>query len=532
MAVEIIPEATPFTETAALTSQLTPRPQPSARTTSVHRRPAPGTRSTPLAPPSEDGGKSKVMTIAMIAGGVLVLGIGGCLFFGKSGKKQGGGAAAVTSILSKDPPKVSFQLPQDRAYPPVDQAMSLFYVGNTGVLTNRKGSNGRPAVANTNDVVVEWHDISERGGDNILRAFSGSADYAPKRVNWPEAAKGGSPRAGRAVLDFRPRNGQPCALVLDSPGSESVNMPFAPGDVPGGDAGLTVVVAFQADPSRLPTRVFMLGDGDGTTVSMRVDTKKNLVVEIKSPGGSPVITSTAVDGTIASLALLTWNSKTNAVELRARDSMGMAYTSSGVRATAPVNPLAQLQIGSGDGAAKDHFSGYLAELFVYSIALKGDQLQQIDGRVRDYYFLPPPPAPLKQRLKSKLAWIEPRDAWVLDASHKSGDAPKVVDGDTVSRWTTGAAMQGKEFFTVQLPSETDIAGLAIDSQGNYQDYARKYRIELSTDGKAWGKPVAEGNGSALTEITFKPQRARYVRISQTATSGAHWSINELVLFKP
>lgn len=533
VAVEIIPEATAFTETAALTGHLTPQRPPGSRTSGVHRQPAPpsGTRSTPLVP-AQAGGKSKIPMIAMIAGGVLVLGIGGCLFFGKSGKSgKSGGPSVISSIISSDPPKVSFQLPQDRPFPPVDQAIALFYVGNTGSLTNRKGGNGKPAVANTNDVVVEWHDLSERGGDNILRAFSNSADHAPKRVNWPEA-KGGTPRAGRAVLDFRARDGRPCALVMDDTGKESINMPFAPGDVTGGDAGLTVAVAFQADSSRLPTRVFTLEDGGGTSVSLRVDEKKNIVAEIKSPGGSPTLTSTSVDGTVASLAFLTWNSKTNAVELRARDAAGRSYTSSGVKATAPVEPLTSFQIGRGEGSTQDQFNGFLAELFVYSIALKPDQLQQIDGRVRDYYFVPAPPSPLKTRMKSKKAWVEPRSDWTLDASHKKGDAAKVVDGDTASRWSTGAPMQGHEFFIVQLPAETDIAGLAIDSQGNYQDYIRKYSIHVSMDGKTWGNPVAEGTGSALTEIGFKTQRTRYVRITQMGTSGSPWGINELVLLKP
>lgn len=533
MAVEVIPEATAFTETAALTGHLTPQRPPGSRTTGVHRQPAPpvGTRSTPLVPP-QGGGKSKIPMIAMIAGGVLVLGIGGCLFFGKSGKSgKSSGPSVIASIISSDPPKVSFQLPQDRPFPPADQAIALFYVGNTGSLTNRKGSSGKSAVANTNDVVVEWHDLSERGGDNILRAFSNSPEHAPKRINWPEA-KGGGPRAGRAVLDFRPRDGNPCALVMDDTGKESVNMPFAPGDVPGGDAGLTTVVAFQADATRLPTRIFTLEDGSGTSVSMRVDEKKNIVAEIKSPGGSPTLTSTSVDGTIASLAFLTWNSKTNAVELRARDASGKSFTSSGGKATAPVEALTSFQIGRGEGSSQDQFSGFLAELFVYSIALKPDQIQQIDGRVRDYYFVPAPPSGLKQRLKSKKAWIEPRSEWTFDASHKTGDAAKVADGDTTTRWTTGSAMQGHEYFIVQLPAETEIAGLAIDSQANNQDYIRKYVIHVSMDGKTWGKPVVEGNGSALTEISFKPQRARFLRITQMGKSGSHWGINELVLFKP
>lgn len=531
--MDVIPEPTGFTETAALTSALAPRRVPTGHTAAVPRQP--GARSAPLAAP-QGAGKPKVPMIALIAGGVVVLAVAGWFIFGKSdkaGPPKGSSSVLSSMGIGSAPPKVSFQLPQDRAFPPVDQGIALFYVGNTGILTNRKGGDGRPAVANPNDVVMEWHDLSERGNDNVLRAHSNSADHAPKRINWPEAATGGTPRAGRTVLDFRPRNGKPCAMLLDDPGKESSNMPFAPGEIAGSDPGLTIIVAFQADASRLPTRIFTFADDDNTSVSIRVDEKKNIVAEVKGPGGSPTLTSTSVDGTIAGMAFLTWNAKTDVVELRARDSAGRTFTSTGGKASVPGKPLTSLQVGSVKDGGENQFSGYLAEFFVYSVALRADQVQLIDGRVRDYYFVPAAPAPLKTRLKSKKNWIEPRDGWKLAASHKKEDCPKTVDNNTASRWSTGGPVKGGEWFTIELPAETSIGGVAIDSQGNYQDYLRKYRIEVSNDGKDWGKPVTEGSGSALTEITFsKPVLGRFLRITQTSSSGTPWGINELALFQP
>lgn len=316
-------------------------------------------------------------------------------------------------------------------------------------------------------------------------------------------------------------------------------MPFGSSNVPGSDKGLTIVIAFQADASHLPTRVFTLGNDDGATVSLSVDAGKNLVAEVRHQGGSPTLTSKDVNGTIACLAFVTWNAGTGAFELRVKDAAGKAYASSGGKSSAPDKPLNILQIGrvkdsSGANAApKDQFSGYLAELFVYSAVLKPDQAQLIDGRVRDYYFQPAAPPPLKQRLKTKLAWIEPRNAWKLSASHKKEDCAKTVDGNTASRWASGVSMKGGEWFTIELPAETNIAGLVLDSQASYQDFLRKYKVELSTDGTQWNAPVAEGNGSAVTEIIFKaPQKARFVRITQLGSASNFWGINELVLLKP
>jgi serine/threonine protein kinase len=468
--VEIIPEASPVVEIAAITTPLAPAPRKpvTGATSSIQRR----TSALKAPAPSSKPDSKLIKKIAIIGGGVVALIIGGCLFFGGSdGKKPSGGQSVMSSIgLSANPPKVSFQLPQDRSYPPVDRGISLFYVGNTGSLTTRKGGDGKPAQANTNEPVVEWHDLSERGGDNILRSYQKSPDHAPKRITWPEAATGGTPRAGRVVLDFHSRNGKPCALELDDPGKEVQNLPFGSNSVPGSEKGLTVVAAFQADASKLPTRLFTFGNEDDTTVSLRVDEKKNVVAEIRHKGGSPTLTSKDVDGTIACLALISWNASTGVVELRVRDSAGKAYVSSGGKSSAPDKPLTSLQIGmvkdakGASASAKDQFNGYLAEFFVYSAALKTDQMQLIDGRVRDYYFLPAAPSPLNTRLKTKLSWIEPRSSWKLSASSKKEECSRTVDGNTGSRWASGASMKGGEWFSVELQSETTIAGLALDSQ--------------------------------------------------------------------
>ncbi len=273
-------------------------------------------------------------------------------------------------------------------------------------------------------------------------------------------------------------------------------------------------------------------------MSLRVDEKKNLVAEVKHEGGSPTLTSKDVNGTVACIAFITWNTNTGAVELRVKDADGKSFTSSGGKSTAPYKPLSTLLIGrdkdstAANVSAENQFTGYLAEFFVYSILLKPDQMQLADKGVRDYYFMPAAPAPLNTRLKTKLAWIEPRSTWRLSASHKKEDLSKAVDNQTGSRWSTGVPMKGGEWFTIELPTEENIAGLALDSQGSYQDYMRKYKIELSSDGAQWGAPVAQGDGSAVTEIVFKaPQKARFVRITQVGSASNFWGINELVLFK-
>jgi hypothetical protein len=54
------------------------------------------------------------------------------------------------------------------------------------------------------------------------------------------------------------------------------------------------------------------------------------------------------------------------------------------------------------------------------------------------------------------------------------------------------------------------------------------------DGKMWGAPAAEGQGSGSTTIiAFRPVRAKFVRITQTATvdNAPAWSIQRLRLYR-
>jgi len=54
-----------------------------------------------------------------------------------------------------------------------------------------------------------------------------------------------------------------------------------------------------------------------------------------------------------------------------------------------------------------------------------------------------------------------------------------------------------------------------------------YQVQVSMDGKSWGKPVAEGKGTGTpTIITFRPVQAKFVRVTQTGTAEnqAAWSV--------
>ena len=117
----------------------------------------------------------------------------------------------------------------------------------------------------------------------------------------------------------------------------------------------------------------------------------------------------------------------------------------------------------------------------------------------------------------------------LTASLNPQKAKNAMDGNPRTRWDTGRAQSGGEWFMIELPVEQEISGLVLDTRGSRGDYPRGYEVYVSRDGRAWGKPVATGHGTKpVTEIKFKPTYGRFIKIVQTGkTQGLFWSIHEL-----
>ena len=124
-----------------------------------------------------------------------------------------------------------------------------------------------------------------------------------------------------------------------------------------------------------------------------------------------------------------------------------------------------------------------------------------------------------------------RQDWKLTASDKPADGALAVDGKGETRYTTGRGQTPGMWFQIELPSDTEIVGLQLDSAKSANDYPRGYTVELSSDGEKWAK-VATGKGTgAVTDITFPTAKTKFIRITQTGeVKGNFWSIHELNVF--
>ena len=131
--------------------------------------------------------------------------------------------------------------------------------------------------------------------------------------------------------------------------------------------------------------------------------------------------------------------------------------------------------------------------------------------------------------------IQNRSEWKLSASHNEKDLGNAIDGNDATRWSSNKAQAPGMWLQIELPAETEIAGVVLDSAKSGNDYPRGYKVELSKDGSAWDKPILQGQGSnSVTELLFpKPTMTKFIRIIQTGEAkGTFWSIHDLQVLKP
>jgi mono/diheme cytochrome c family protein len=165
-------------------------------------------------------------------------------------------------------------------------------------------------------------------------------------------------------------------------------------------------------------------------------------------------------------------------------------------------------------------------------------------------------------LESSLPHALDAQQFKLTASHGADTAAFAA---TLRGWSSGAAQTPGMWFQVELAQPALVSELQFDSatsggRGGRANlapapapgapaargaapaagalstpgYPRAYSVTVSTDGKKWSKPVAQGMGDgAHTTITFAPTRAQFVRITQTdnIADAPPWSIRNLRVYE-
>jgi mono/diheme cytochrome c family protein len=167
-------------------------------------------------------------------------------------------------------------------------------------------------------------------------------------------------------------------------------------------------------------------------------------------------------------------------------------------------------------------------------------------------------------LEASLPRVLVRDAgWKVSASHNAATASNAL---SIQPWSSGQPQQPNMWFQVELSQPAMLAEIqfesgvvapenvlavpgaptrtAIGGRGAapgapapppaLPGYPRGYQVQVSADGVKWSAPVAQGQGTGVsTRIAFSPVSAKFVRITQTATTenAPPWSIQRLRLYE-
>jgi glucosylceramidase len=117
------------------------------------------------------------------------------------------------------------------------------------------------------------------------------------------------------------------------------------------------------------------------------------------------------------------------------------------------------------------------------------------------------------------------------ASSDSSDAGLAIDADASTRWSSGAAQAPGQYVQVDLKKLTEFRRVAIDAGDNLGDYPRGWTVSTSLDGTHWTTRATGTGVGQLANVDLRPTLARYVRVTQTASSGSWWSLADLRLYR-
>lgn len=135
------------------------------------------------------------------------------------------------------------------------------------------------------------------------------------------------------------------------------------------------------------------------------------------------------------------------------------------------------------------------------------------------------PSPNGQPL-SRLGWN-----FSASISDTGDDFSALTDGSNSTRWTTGVSQEPDQWLEVDLGGAKLFHEIVLNSGASTGDYPRGYEVHVSNDANTWGSAVASGNGtSAVTDIEFDEQLARWVRITMTGSASQFWTIAELNIY--
>ena len=125
--------------------------------------------------------------------------------------------------------------------------------------------------------------------------------------------------------------------------------------------------------------------------------------------------------------------------------------------------------------------------------------------------------------------IAPEDidpsGWSATASVNSASAGNIF---LSSSWTTGGA-QTNQWIQIDMTETQTFSEIYLNA-GNATNYPRAFKVQTSTNGTTWSSTLVTGTGTGqYSTVTFPATSARYIRITETATSTTPWNVASIIV---
>ncbi|MEW6186934.1 MAG: discoidin domain-containing protein, partial [Thermodesulfobacteriota bacterium] len=150
------------------------------------------------------------------------------------------------------------------------------------------------------------------------------------------------------------------------------------------------------------------------------------------------------------------------------------------------------------------------------------------------------PVSLEKLFPADGGTLLPAKNWTVSASHNASTAALAVDGNPLTRWTTGKGQEPGMFFQADMGICSPVQGFSLFFGGSLNDYPRVLKVFISSDGKKWQEmetpphseyAFAQNRLVKRTVFRLPPTEVRFLRIQQTEHDPDYWwSIHELEIF--
>lgn len=153
------------------------------------------------------------------------------------------------------------------------------------------------------------------------------------------------------------------------------------------------------------------------------------------------------------------------------------------------------------------------------------------ARVREKFTQRNAPFTQKELLASFPQRLTDRSQWKVSASHFTKNVELTRDRSLGSRWDTQEPQRPGMWYAIEFPKSLRIAGIHQDTGVRFESgFPRGFQVEVSNDGNQW-QTVATAKGScSVTEVSFEPVSAKFLRMTLTESDNQFWIIGDLQVY--